>query len=788
MIFAIFLTALLSVWTNYCFSDFSVFILLLFFFIFVIILKVLFGRKVFKICVIAAVSIVFGLYTLSALDTSDMKLSEYESKSCRIYAKVCEIQNENDYFDTYIVETSKITNPYGENETYTKEKAYLRVKNGKNRKLSYGDFICTLSEVDKIKSTDNRGESDYSLSSKADGIFYTITADNCDIKIYSHSSEVKNIYDLSHKAREYIKSIAYENLDEKSAAILCAVTVSERRLLDEETKRNINDAGIAHMSTASGMHTGCIVCIIVFLSGLVGIKRKYATAISVPLIFMYAFINNCTPSIMRASIMTLITVAASFLGRDEDKFISIGAAGTVILIANPLSALDIGFVMSFSCVTSIVLFYEKIFGLFKKLILDKIKSRTILRKVVYYILTTTAVSIAAQIAVLPLSAYYFEKINPYAVISNLLVSWILPCLIFIGIFMCVFGFSKVVCTGFAAMAKIICKYIMLTAKIISGFKFSNIEIYLPFVFIVIYIGLIIVIYKAVKGKRKSACLALALCVVLVIVKMPFSAVPSVNFVNVGQADGCFVKTSLNSAIVIDGGGKNSSDTDKTFVPYMKRSGIKKVEYIFVSHFDADHAKNVLEVIDNFEVSNIVLPYRSEKVKINLRDEIKDKACRYGINVVYASDEDMFDISDNVRAYVYAPPRNLKYFEDENEGSMALKLCVGDEKILFLGDLTIDIQDAMALKYKEKLECDILKVSHHGSFKSYSPGLVYYAKPKYAVISCGDKNIYSHPDEETVLALEKRKICVLTTAENKDIRFYTRSGNIICDCGDERGEN
>lgn len=782
LVFKTFLTFVICAWSVCFFSASAVFAAFLSFLICTLILKLVFKRKVAIQVVLLCAALISGMYTNFSLDVSRHKLSEYDGKKCRVYAKIGEIQNENDYYDTYIALVDKITDVYGEHEVDINEKVNLSVKNGNKRKLSYGDYICTIAEIEEVKGANNRGEADYSLSNKVDSIFYKAVAKNSDIKIYYQDNKISDIYDAAHYVREYIKDISYEKLDEKYASVLCAIMISERKMLGAQTKEILDKAGITHISAASGTHVGCIICIIVFVLGLFNVKRKYAKLASLPFLFMYVFINNCSPSVTRAGICAALAVMADIIRRDEDKLTTISTAGLIILSINPLSVFDIGFVMSFSCVFSIALFFEPIMNFFRRVFLHKCITKVRTYKFFYSVCSTFAVSLSAQIAVVPICSYYFGKINIYALLSNMLISWALMPLLFSAVFVLIFGKMKIVCVPFVFLAKAFCAYILNCAKIIADFPFSQIEFWITPVMIAVYLTVMLAMVKMFKRKFKTACVVWCVCGILLIVNLSVGAdnAMSANFVNVGQADGCFVKTDGESAVVIDAGGSVASDKDKVFCPYMKRCGVKNIKYIFVSHFDTDHAKNVEDVIDNFNVSNIVLPYRSEKAKISLRDEIIEKASERGINVIYAADKDVFEISENVCAYVYAPPRGIKYFEDENEGSMALKLCVNDKKILFLGDLSVDIQETMALKYKDELKCDILKVSHHGSFKSYSHALVYYARPEYALISCGDKNIYSHPDDETVDDLLKRKISVLTTASCHDVRFYLNETKIICD--------
>ena len=112
----------------------------------------------------------------------------------------------------------------------------------------------------------------------------------------------------------------------------------------------------------------------------------------------------------------------------------------------------------------------------------------------------------------------------------------------------------------------------------------------------------------------------------------------------------------------------------------------------------------------------------------------------------------------------APLQGIHFAEgNDNDGSMVLKYTYGGTKVLFTGDMTME-SERLLLEQKADISADILKVSHHGSSYSSNAAFLEGVSPEAAVISCGEKNIYGHPHEETLERLQEVDIGIYRTDE------------------------
>lgn len=781
---ASFLLAVISIYLAYYFGSEIFMIISLFVCAWCLILKLIFKRKIALIALCCIWVMFFTGYTAYKADNSDSELNKYVDSECMIYGKVIHEGNKNEFYESYTLKIDKVAEIYGKDIVETKEKADFSVMVEKNKvNFKYGDYIYAKVKVEKVDGADNTGETDFARIKSADSIFYSLTAKAVDIKRISKFEKISDISDFSYVIRKYVYDISEKMLSEKAAAFVSCVLVSERKYLNEDTLKTLENAGIMHLGAASGLHVGCIITLITFLFGLLYVKRKNALLIAVPAIIIYIFINGGSISIIRAAIMTGMVILAEFIKREVDILISLCFSGVLLLLENPLNAFSVGFVLSFSSVAAIAVFTEDILKIFNKIPKKKIRGNEFIKKFIAsirrYIKTTASVCIAVQIVIMPLCAYYFEYISVYSVISNLLISWILPFFMLSAFLMLAFGFFEPVCKIFAYCTEAVSGLILNIARAIGSFPGARIECYITPGVVVFLLIFALSVHFFIKKKKKTAVFLSAICAIMLTVNLYSIFLQSntvkVSFVNVGQADGCMIKTNSREAIVIDNGGSGISEEDVVFVPYMKRNGIKKVSYIFISHYDADHAKNVLHILDEFEVENVVLPIRVHEVKYKtlIENKAKEKQC----NIIYAKTGTEIGISEDIKAKIYAQTKYLADYEDENNASIVIKMDISGKELLFLGDMEADAQRQMSKKYADELKCDIIKIAHHGSADAYCRELMDFANPKMAVISCGENNIYNHPDESVVLNLARRKIRTFITAEQGDISFYIKENEI-----------
>ena len=239
----------------------------------------------------------------------------------------------------------------------------------------------------------------------------------------------------------------------------------------------------------------------------------------------------------------------------------------------------------------------------------------------------------------------------------------------------------------------------------------------------------------------------------------------VNFIDVGQGDAIFIELPNSETMLIDAGERNQ---DKKVINYIDTLGYSKIDYVVGTHPHTDHIGGMESVIKKYDIGKIYMPKKSSNSKtfINLLNTIKSKDLK--INTAKSGVEIIND--DNLKASIIAP---TKEYSDSNNSSAVVKITYINRCFLFMGDAEIESERSI----NDNVECDVVKVGHHGSDTSSSDSFVKKTKARYAVISVGKGNIYKHPYDSTIKKWESIGAEVLRTDELGDIVISTNGTDI-----------
>ena len=260
----------------------------------------------------------------------------------------------------------------------------------------------------------------------------------------------------------------------------------------------------------------------------------------------------------------------------------------------------------------------------------------------------------------------------------------------------------------------------------------------------------------------------------------------ITFIDVGQGDAILINLPDGKNMLIDA-GEDYKSVEKTLDKYLTVNGEKlKLDYVIATHTDKDHIGSMDYVYENYEVGYTYRPYVKYSGESSFNEGFADvgydpvssktyKAYLEGVaneGTSYSFFTDSSDINVSVNtentkieysidfAMPYAKTLDgFKDFNDSNDFSAVVIIEFAGRKIMLTGDMEAKAEEKFVEYYNQNpsektlLDCDVLKVAHHGSETSSTMSFLNLIKPEYSVISTGLCHAnHRHPREKTLNSL------------------------------------
>ncbi len=611
--------------------------------------------------------------------------------------------------------------------------------------LKLGDYIkvegdFNIPSVNRNFNTFNY--QNYLLSKK---IYWTVNA----VKIEKIKDNDSFLYNVKNKIITKISK-------SKNSDYLKTFILGDTSSIENDVLNSYQANGISHLLAISGMHITLLSTIILLVLNKLNKNESINYIITILFLIFYMFLTNFSPSVIRSCFLfILLTINKTFK-------LKINTINILILICvmlclyNPYYIYNLGFKFSF-----IISFFL-------------ILASNIISKYQSYLVKTFVISLISFIASIPILINNFYSINLLSPILNVLFVPLVSIIIF----------PLALITFFIPSLDFILTLFLKIMEMLSLLmvKFSlNLIMAKPlFIVIIVYY---VLIFLGLKYRRVYLYILVLLLFINYNINL-FNFDYKITMIDVGQGDSILLELPHGKNILIDTGGKVSyqkekwmeksketSLSDYNIIPYLKSQGIKKIDYLIISHGDMDHAGEAINIIDKYKVLNVFMNSADNtNVEDKIIDVLKDKKIFYK-----QIDKYKLKIDKDVLNFI-----NSKTKDNENEDSLIIYTKLNKKNILLMADGGMESENKIISEYNLP-KVDILKVGHHGS--KYSTGLFFVEKirPKLALISVGLNNRYNHPHKESLLNLKKYNAYTLMTSERGMIKVILNDKLKVVTC-------
>lgn len=610
--------------------------------------------------------------------------------------------------------------------------------------------------------------------------------------------------------RDQIRARAERGLDSgmptREAALARGFVLGEDERIDPATVEDFRRAGLSHLLAVSGQNVALLALLAMPLLALLGMPLRTRLLWVISAIAVYVPLAGGGPSIVRAGVMGVLTLLATFAGRRASRLYALAIAAIVTLAIDPRIGADIGWQLSFAAVLGILAIAQPL----RRAIANRLGSGFLRGALAEGV----AVTVAATLATAPLIVFHFGELSTVSILANLLALPAVAPAMWLGMLTSIGaqvpGFPVAVPNAVAAP---LLAYIAAVASWCGQPRWALLEVemgtrgllasYLALAVTAIVLPALlrrrrIAALRHRRGQPDSGCnvfrspqsrkslhrhwrpaaVGVALMAAVVLVSLGTTASESsappkaglrIDVLDVGQGDSILLRPAAAPPILIDGGPPGDG-----LVAELDRAGVDSLGIAVVTHEQADHAGGIEELLErHFPIGRLLY------ARLGRRLRAEAEAAGAGPVRVAAGDAIGFG---RFRLSVLWPPPELLDQPLAGADPNAQAVVVLARWRWFSILLTADAEaEEVPI---DPGPVDVLKVAHHGSEDSGLGALLDRTTPRLAVISVGADNPYGHPAAGTLAELARHGVETLRTDRRGTIELDVDQNSFVVRAGGE----
>ena len=579
-------------------------------------------------------------------------------------------ENNSNHFILRIESITRENNKY----TVNLSNKYISYYKG-DFNFNLGDYVEINGKLNKLSNNTIPNLFNYKDYLKYKGIDYNLEIS--DIKLYKSNNV---IYKIKDKIRRIIDN-------RKSKSYLYSFIFGDTTYINKDIKLSFNKMGISHLFAISGTHISFISLLINYLYKKKKLK-KYSYIILMNLILIiYYFFTNHLVSLLRIFLFFNL----SFILKKYTKSQIFIITTLLTLIINPYYFFQTSFRYSYIISFFLIKYSNLIKGNYIKKILK--------------------ISVIAVIASFPITILNNYEINFLSIIYNIFFVPFISLIIFpLSLLTVILPFMDsilyTVTNIFEYLVTVLSKLNLLTFIFMKPSLLVTIIYYL-------------LLFLSIKKRKVTVILLL-----LIFIYYNINELRKEKYLltlDVGEGDSLILKND-DKTILIDTGGKVNKNYSDNTINYLKSEGIRKINYMILTHGDYDHMGEAINIINNYKVENVLFNCGPKNnLELDLIKVLNNK------NINYYSCIKELKVNDINLEFL-----NTRIYDNENDNSNVIYTKINNYKLLLMGDSEANKEKDIINKYNLS-NIDILKVGHHGSSTSSNSYFINKINPKYSII-------------------------------------------------------
>ena len=537
-------------------------------------------------------------------------------------------------------------------------------------------------------------------------------------------------------------------LSAQSTALVAGLSIGDTSGLSKEFSDQLKQLSLTHLNAVSGANCAIVIGLVFYVLGFVTRRRSLRIVVALCLLTGYVELVGAGASVVRAAIMASIVLLA--FARGVWPLGALCNTASVMLIFQPNFATDYGFALSVFATAGILVLAPAIHERLKVRIPNALS-------------LALSVTVAAQLWCMPILLGLQGGVPTYAVFANLLAEPVVAPITIFGIL------AAAICIPLPSLAHLLIWLASVPAQWIVAV--SKTLTALPSVTLAWHtglLGMLVLVVGATLWLKRPKALGACLLVAVMLTEIVWSGVGVIrssawlpadwSIVNcdVGQGDGLVIRDAGQIAVVDV--GRN----DKPIDDCLSRLGIKQIDLLVLTHYDADHIGGLAGALRGRVVDTaLITPYPDTRPLV-----YKVAGLLLHVRHVLKAGIGLAGQLGSIPWQVLSPTQTAAEAQDSNDGSIVMRWESKDWVLYTMADLGERGQMRMVERFGSYLSHPvnkrlILKVAHHGSADQY-PELIEAMHPDLALLSVGLGNSYGHPTQRTLSVLKSVGSTILRT--------------------------